>query len=456
LKKAPVDEVAPLTVSRHHSTVPGQQITLAFARSLRVFVWLLAAGCLSVAQARAQPTEFGGLLVSLNGAAFGPGQTMTVTGRLTPGTIPSPVDAYIVVQLPTGQYLSLQLGGGLVQGIVPIARAFVPFAYDSALASYTFNGAEPAGRYTWYAALTRPGTLQLLTPLQQVIATFDSTPAGQGSWAMLAPMPAARQEIASAVLNGLVYVIGGFDSAGQSTSSVFVYNPQANTWSTVAPLPIVNNHGAAAVANGRLFAFGGVSNRAFVYDPAGDSWSEVAAMSFEHGNTAAVAVINDKIYVAGGTGGTQREVEVYDPVANAWTLLAPMSVGRNHCAGGTIGGRFYVVGGRGFAESDTALEVYDPAANSWTLRTPMPTGRSGIGAGVVNNRLYVFGGEIPSLHNEVESYDPVSNSWQQLPPMPTPKHGIWASVIGSTVYLPGGATAQGLGATTSQESFTVR
>jgi N-acetylneuraminic acid mutarotase len=179
-------------------------------------------------------------------------------------------------------------------------------------------------------------------------------------------------------------------------------------------------------------------------------------MTLEHGNTAAVAVINNKIYVAGGTGGTQRELEVYDPAANAWMLLAPMNVGRNHCAGGTIGGRFYVVGGRGFGDSDVALEIYDPAANSWTSRTPMPTGRSGIAAGVVNNRLYVFGGEIPALHNEVESYDPVSNSWQQLPPMPTPKHGIWASVIGNTVYLPGGATAQGLGATTSQESFTVR
>jgi hypothetical protein len=39
--------------------------------------------------------------------------------------------------------------------------------------------------------------------------------------------------------------------------------------------------------------------------------------------------------------------------------------------------------------------------------------------------------------------------------MLTPKHGIWAAVTGSTVYLPGGATVQGLGATTSHESFTV-
>ena len=226
------------------------------------------------------------------------------------------------------------------------------------------------------------------------------TPGNQGSWDTLAPMPAARQELASAVLNGLIYVIGGYDSAGQSTNSVFVYNPSANTWSTAAPLPIVNNHGAAAVANGRLFAFGGVSNRAFVYNPGANSWSEVASMNVEHGNTAAVAVINNRIYVAGGTGGTQREVEAYDAIGNTWTLLAPMNVGRNHCAGGAIGGRFYVVGGRGFGDSDVAVEVYDPAANNWTSLTPMPTGRSGIGAGVVNNRLYVFGGEIPSIHNE--------------------------------------------------------
>src|SRR6188768_972197 len=150
----------------------------------------------------------------------------------------------------------------------------------------------------------------------------------RGSWRTLAPMPAARQEISSAVLNGLIYVIAGYDSTGQSTSSVFVYHPQSDTWSTAASLPIVNNHGAAAVANGQLFAFGGVSNRAFVYNPASNSWSEVASMHFEHGNTAAVAVINSRIYVAGGTGTgvTQREVEMYDTITNTWTLLAPMNV----------------------------------------------------------------------------------------------------------------------------------
>src|SRR6186713_1925087 len=175
-----------------------------------------------------------------------------------------------------------------------------------------------------------------------------------GSWRTLAPMPAARQELATAVLNGLIYVIGGFDSAGQSTSNVFVYNPRSNTWSTAASIPIVNNHGAAAVVNGQLFAFGGESRRAFVYTPAVNAWSEVASMNFQHGGTPAVAIVNNKIYVAGGTGpgATQREVEVYDVTANSWTPLAPMNVGRNHCAGGMIGGQFYVVGGRDSTGAD--------------------------------------------------------------------------------------------------------
>ena len=57
-----------------------------------------------------------------------------------------------------------------------------------------------------------------------------------------------------------------------------------------------------------------MSNRAFVYNPAANSWSEVAPMTFEHGNTAAVAVINNRIYVAGGTeGATQREVDLPEP-----------------------------------------------------------------------------------------------------------------------------------------------
>jgi hypothetical protein len=134
-----------------------------------------------------------------------------------------------------------------------------------------------------------------------------------------------------------------------------------------------------------------------------------------------------------------------------------MSVPRNHCTGGVVNGKFYVVGGRGASNSATALEVYNPSSNTWSPLAPMPTGRSGIAAAVVNNELWVFGGEDldGGLFGNVEVYNPVSNSWRQDPNMPSPRHGIWASVIGNKVYMPGGGNHAGFAATNTNQIFTV-
>ena len=172
-------------------------------------------------------------------------------------------------------------------------------------------------------------------------------------------------------------------------------------------------------------------------------------------------MIDNKIYVAGGTGTpSQRELEVYDPVANTWTVKAPMSVPRNHTAGGVIEGKFYVVGGRAsdFSGSTDALEVYNPQTNSWSTLPPMPTARSGLAAAVVDNELWVFGGEDVLefvVHAEVEVYNPATNSWRQLPNMPAGRHGIWASVIGNKIYIPGGGVGPGGSASNTNQIYTV-
>ena len=298
-----------------------------------------------------------------------------------------------------------------------------------------------------------------------VLSSFTVVSAGfgqaGGTWQTLAPMPTARQELATAVLNGKIYVLGGFDINEKSTAVVEVYNPNTNTWASAQPLPFAVNHNSAAVAAGKLYSFGGGSLRqVFVYNPASDSWSEVAPMHLGHAGTAAVGVINDKIYVAGGgslEASSIRDLEVYDPVANTWTMRAPMSLARNHCAGGVIDGKFYVVGGRSGSGSDSfnKLEVYDPQSNSWSSRASMPTARSGIAAAVLNGELWVFGGELPGLRPEVEVFNPASNSWRPLPDMPHARHGFWASVIGNRIYLPGGGVSDGFAASDLHEVFTV-
>lgn len=272
-----------------------------------------------------------------------------------------------------------------------------------------------------------------------------------GEWKALAHMPTSRQELATAVLNGKMYVIAGLAGNFFGTNNVDVYNPATNTWTSVAPIPILNHHNCAAVAAGKLYAFGGQSEFNFLYDPVNDSWSQVASMPSVQPLTAAVGVIDDKIYVAG-----VGILQVYDPATDTWATRAPMGVYRHHTAGGVIDGKFYVVGGRAGPGSQTALEVYDPQTNNWTRLANMPTGREGHAAGVVNGELFVFGGEGGGIHPEVEVYNPGSNSWRRVEPdMPHPRHGIWTSVIGNKIYIAGGGLEENISETSWTHVFIV-
>ena len=75
---------------------------------------------------------------------------------------------------------------------------------------------------------------------------------GRGTWQLGAPMPVARQELATGVLDGKMYVIGGFDGDGNSTATVQVYDPIVDTWTSAQALPFAVNHNSASVAAGKL------------------------------------------------------------------------------------------------------------------------------------------------------------------------------------------------------------
>ena len=66
-------------------------------------------------------------------------------------------------------------------------------------------------------------------------------------------MPTARSEITGAVLNDKIYIIGGFDKNGKSTSNVEVYDPVTGKWTQSTSLPQPLDHAAAASFNGKLY-----------------------------------------------------------------------------------------------------------------------------------------------------------------------------------------------------------
>lgn len=80
-------------------------------------------------------------------------------------TVPA-VDLYVVLRLPDQSLLSLT-PDGFVAGIEPYARNVSPLAIDRDLLSYSITGREAHGAYTWFTAVTTPGTLDVLGSLSR-------------------------------------------------------------------------------------------------------------------------------------------------------------------------------------------------------------------------------------------------------------------------------------------------
>lgn len=184
------------------------------------------------------------------------------------------------------------------------------------------------------------------------------------------------------------------------------------------------------------------------------TWTTKTALP-EVRSGAGCAVINDTVYVIGGSSGVLQNTNyVYDPVSNSWSTKAPMPNARSHIGCAVVDGKIYAIGGFvGGIQTDTNLvEEYDPATDSWSTKAPMPTSRYAYAIAVVAGKIYVIGGMLP-VTNVVQEYDPVADSWSTKTSMPTARMGPAAAVIRDTIYVFGGSTSVGSGATTVHQCY---
>jgi N-acetylneuraminic acid mutarotase len=129
-------------------------------------------------------------------------------------------------------------------------------------------------------------------------------------------MPTAREHLASAVVDGKLYVIGG-RTAGMvaNVDANEVYDPVKDEWTKLQPMPSKRGGLASASVNGTIYAFGGEElSRTFNnnerFDAKTNTWaSEQPMPTPRHGLTS--VSIYDKIYVIGGgpqPGGSQTNL----------------------------------------------------------------------------------------------------------------------------------------------------
>ena len=293
-------------------------------------------------------------------------------------------------------------------------------------------------------------------------ATTTTTARPAPTWQARAPAPTARQEVASTVADGRVWVIGGLTAAG-ATDVVEAYDPDADRWSPGPPLPVALHHASAATYRGEIVVLGGFLAAGSLYArPSArvlalrdGGWVDLAPLRRPRG-AAAAAVVGDALVVVGGrdTVALLGPTEVFDGAS--WRDAAAILTRRDHLSGASDGRSLFTVGGRFLQPGavSAALERYDLVTDTWERLPAMPTARGGQGAALGGGRLVVAGGEDPTgVYPQVEAYEIATQQWAALPPLPTPRHGLAVERAGDQVLVLVGGTAFGVAPSTVAESL---
>lgn len=164
----------------------------------------------------------------------------------------------------------------------------------------------------------------------------------------------------------------------------------------------------SALLNGILYALGGFNTtrrmrRCERYDRRLDSWEEIAELNLARSDAAAT-VHGGKLYVAGGINDAAIEatVEVYYPETNTWRLVKQMSSPRTSFALVACGNRLFAIAGNDGARRVSTVESYDPQSDNWQEEASLggaqhntasrARGRSTFRAVNFNGEIYVVGG----------------------------------------------------------------
>lgn len=195
-------------------------------------------------------------------------------------------------------------------------------------------------------------------------------------WTKKNDMPRQVAQTSTCVVNRKIYAIGGLKEGNPnpiSVSATMEYNPVTDTWINKTDMPTPRYDLATAVLNGKIYAIGGirdllnVSSAVEEYDPVTDAWikkadipnmiNDVRILYFSF---KCAVTIKNKIYVTGNGA-----IEEYDPVTDTWTKKQDMPSLRGVYSAATVNGKVYVIGGAAEGVILSTVEEYTP--DDWTI-----------------------------------------------------------------------------------------
>ncbi|PQO45359.1 DUF3386 family protein [Blastopirellula marina] len=278
----------------------------------------------------------------------------------------------------------------------------------------------------------------------QHFARYD---AQEDKWTELATLPEPRSSLDAAVLGRHIYVAGGWNLQGESSSDApwhddilrFDLDNPENGWESL-PGPGYNTRAISLAAHdGKIYLFGGISDsgilrKVSIYDPQSNQWSEgpeLPADSSTMGFATSSFATGDKLYVVGTSGNVYRlaedgsdwEMETRLMIPRMFLRLLPVDDQRLLAVGGisSVGGRMAVVESVSVEDETTAPHVV-----KWSV--PFDGGAKHSQTVVLDgSKLYAFGGNTSrsphdfsaeAFTDEAFVFDIGRQSVEKLPAMP--------------------------------------
>jgi N-acetylneuraminic acid mutarotase len=302
---------------------------------------------------------------------------------------------------------------------------------------YYDNTGNAAVKLMWSSATLAKQVI----PSANLIAT-TATPAPTVSWKSAASSPVVRAEAAGAVVNGKLYILGGYystDTAIIAQKRCDVYDPATNKWTRLGDMPIAFTHAGVAVEGSNIWLVGHYtgnhpgpgSAEVWKYNTASDTWSRGPDLPVARGAGAA-AIVGRNLHYFGGMDATRTQEQGEHWVLNldnqsaGWVQKASMPNPRNHLGGAALNGKVYAIGGQhgqeGEQDAQSEVDCYDSATNKWTKVASLPAPRSHLSGSVftMNGKILVLGGEtaFKTQTSTIYSYDPATNKWSTIGSLP--------------------------------------
>lgn len=172
-----------------------------------------------------------------------------------------------------------------------------------------------------------------------IVGTNEEYNPSTNTWTTKSLMPTPRSNFAIATVGGKIYCFGGItaidDKGRQITNAVEVYNPTTDTWTIKSDMPTQRWDVQANVINGKIYLMGGYKpeNTSYsealtdlneVYDPKNDSWSTAKQVPIA-ASFSGSAVMDGKIHLIDGRqmGSLTLLHFIYDPTTNSWSSAYP-------------------------------------------------------------------------------------------------------------------------------------